>query len=98
MAVHLTLELLEIDGLAAFPGELDSELDRKSVRRLEDEGLLAADLPFSRSFLEQPHAAIESLGEALFLVVQDSVDLFAVCAELRIGLLHLDNDRVRELR
>src|SRR5437899_12893769 len=79
-----------------FSCVLDRELYRKPIRRLEDESHLAGYLPFCRGLLKKLHAAIERLREPLFLVAQDSVDLVAARAELRIGLVRLRNHCVRE--
>ena len=54
--------------------------------------------PFSATSSKRAKTALEGLSEALFLGVQDAVNLLAVLLELRVAILHLLDHHIRELR
>ena len=57
------------------------------------EGVVAGDLALGGGLLEDRHAALERLAEALLLGGEHAADLVAVLDELRIRLAHLlDHD------
>ena len=60
------------------------------------ERVFAADLALGRSLLEDLHAALERLAEALLLGREHAVDLVAMLDELRIRLAHLLDHGVGE--
>ena len=72
VTLHLDAIPVDVDRLAALPGELDSELDREAVGRSERERLLAGDRLARSELLEQPEAALERLAEALLLEPSDA--------------------------
>jgi hypothetical protein len=97
MLLHQPGELLLVHAQAALARELQRELDGKAVRRGEGEGRLAADVaPADSRFLEDLHATLERLAEALLLGGQHAVDLAPMLAHLGIRVGHLLDDGVGE--
>ncbi len=92
MPLHLGVVAVDVDGAAALLGELDRELEREPVRRGERERVLAGDRALARELLEEPHAAVERLLEALLLGPNDLRDLIRLLPELRVGVPHLLDD------
>ncbi len=93
MLLHQPRVLLVVHAEAALARELLRQLDREAVRRLQVERVVAGDLALRRRLLEDRHAALERLAEALLLGGEHAVDLVAVLDELRIRRAHLlDHD------
>ena len=82
--------------MPALARELDGELDREAVGRLERERVLARDRAARGRLLEELHPALERLGEALLLGGEDAPDLVAVLGELRVRVAHLLDHRRRQ--
>ena len=89
MPFHQPRVLLLVDLEPALARELVRQLDREAVGGLQRERVVAADPPVRRGFLEQRHAALERLREALLLGGEDVVDLAAMLDELGVRVAHL---------
>src|SRR5204862_116656 len=77
--------------------ELLGELDREAVGRVQVESVNAADLTIaSRPLLEDLHAVLERLPEALLLGPHDLLHMAAVLLDLRVPRGHLLSDDVSE--
>ena len=96
MPLHRQLVAVDVDRLAALLGELDRELEREAVGRGERERVLAGDRTVACKLVEDLHAALERLGEALLLGAHDALDLAGVLAQLGIRVLHLLDDDGRQ--
>ena len=93
MPLHEPRVLLVVHAEAALARELLRQLDREAVRRLQVERVVAGDLALRRRLLEDRHAALERLAEALLLGGERAEDLVAVLDELGVRLAHLlDHD------
>src|SRR5204862_185265 len=73
--LHQARVLLVVHAEAALARELLRQLDREAVRRLEIERVVAGDLALRRGLLEDRHAALERLAEALLLGGERAEDL-----------------------
>ena len=99
LTCHQRGELLVVDSKAALARKLLGQLEGEAVRVVEPEGILPRDVAApAGDLLEQAHAALECLTEALFLGSEDAMDLPAMLVELRVAALHLVDDDVGELR
>src|SRR5205085_4825276 len=76
LLAHQSGEPVLVDRQPALARELLRELERKAVRVVQPEGVLARDaVALARDFLEQAQPARQRLPEALLLGREDSVDL-----------------------
>ena len=96
MPVHLDAVAVDVDGLAPLLGELDRELERKSVGRREREGLLARDRLVGADLFEELEPALERLEKALLLEPKDTSDPVRVLGKLGVGIGHLLDDHAGE--
>src|SRR6266566_3892574 len=96
MLLHQPREFLVVDAEAALARQLVRQLDRKAVGRLERERVLARDLSARRGVLEELHAALERLAEALLLRREHLLNLAPVLPELGVGLPQLLDHRIGE--
>ena len=94
--LHLRVVAIDVDRAAPLLGELHRELEREAVGRREREGVLAGDRPLRRELLEELHAAVERLLEALLLGPDDLRDLVRALPQLGVGVLHPLHDDAGE--
>ena len=95
--LHQARELLVVHPEPSLPRQLDRQLDREAVGRLEHERIPAADVAAARGrLLEDLHPPLERLGEALLLGRQHLMDLLAVLGELGVRVAHLLDHGVGE--
>lgn len=93
---HSGFEAGHVHGESALARDVGREVHGESVGVVQAEGINARDLATGTAddFLEDPHAAVQRLGEALFLGLEGTLDQFARSRQLGIGIAHqLDQQR-----
>ncbi len=90
LLVHRRLEARHVDAHAALAADVGGQVHREAVGVVELEYRLAVEqfLAGSERRLEQRHAVLQRLGEALFLLAQDVGDPVLRRAKLRISVAH----------
>src|SRR5665213_4214406 len=96
MPLHQLAEPVDVDRLPSLLRELDGQLDRESVRRGEDERIVARDRVLAGKLVELLRSACERLAETLLFETNDALDLLRMLAQLRIRVAHLLDDNARK--
>src|SRR5204863_5214110 len=91
------LEALGVDRLPALGRDQLREIERKAVRVVQLERLLARDDRRALELVEPLQAALDRFEEPLFLGPCGALDVRALFFELRVDAVHYVHDAMRQV-
>ena len=101
LCLHRAVEAGLVDGQAALAGDIGGQVDREAVGVVEQEQRLAGDLgpglEVGDALVEDAHALVEGLGEALLLEPQHAHHLLLRGRQLGERATHLGAQRRHQL-